>query len=81
LKYIKPLLVGIWIAIKVFFYLVIVIVPMVLVADYFGGRDINVYFISDFGLDFLSNPLIVGLISIFILLSCINQIVLFKRNS
>ena len=68
-----------WNAIKVFFFFTVFIVPLNFVFDYFDGKDTSVYFTVSFVFNFITHPLIIGVLTILTLLSCINQLRLVKN--
>ena len=79
MKYVKPLLIGMWNAIKVFISFVVFIVPLNFAFDYFEGKDTSVYFTLGFVFNFFTHPLVIGVLTILSLLSCINQFRLVKN--
>jgi len=81
MKQLKALQTGVLIAIKVFLYFIVFTFPVIIFFDYFEGKNIQVYFALEFVFNFMSQPIILGLFSTFVILSCANQLVKLKRSA
>ena len=81
MKEFKAIQTGVLIAIKVFLYFIVFTFPVIIFFDYFEGKSIQVYFTFEFVFNFISQPIILGLLSVFVILSCTNQLIKLKRSA
>ncbi|WP_394175924.1 hypothetical protein [Thalassotalea litorea] len=80
MKILEAIKKGVLAALQFYVFMLIGILPLNVILDYFEGDDIGQYASMGFVLNFINHPLIYGSLFCIVVVSVINQFVLLKKK-
>ncbi len=80
MKMLEAIKKGVLAAIQFYFFMLLGILPLNIILDYFEGDDISQYASMGFVFNFITPPIIYGSLSCIVVVSVINQLVILKQK-